>query len=104
MGVSEDRMNRAKRRQARKKACCAVCNRLLAADRMPWRLPDPRPENWGLMATGEAHPRCAAEAYCKAYEATKEALDRMTAAAKKYLTEDRLAEAGLWTPSQGAPR
>lgn len=95
-------MSRAEDRNAKKKACCALCNKPLTGDRMPWRMPDPRPENWGLMATGHAHPRCAAESYRNAYEAAQEALDRMTAAAKKYLTEDRLTEAGLWTPAQGA--
>ena len=99
---------RAERRREQKKACCALCNKPLGSDRMPWRLPDPRPGNWGLMATGHAHPRCAAEAYRRAYEATKEALDRMAAAAKKYMadhnTEGLAAEVGLWTPSQGAPR
>lgn len=94
---------RAERRRYERKACCALCNKPLSGDRMPWRLEDPRPENWGLMATGQAHPRCAAETYRKLYEGTKEALDKLGAAARKYLTEDRLAEAGLWTPAQGAP-
>jgi hypothetical protein len=94
--------NRADRRRGEKKPCCPLCNKPMSAhDRMPWRQPDSRPENWGLMAAGHAHPRCAAEAWRLAYEASQAALDALTAAAKKYLTKERQTELGLWTPDQG---
>jgi hypothetical protein len=96
--------SRADRRRNTKKACCALCDKPMGTgDRMDWRQPDPRRENWGLMVTTQAHPRCAAKAWQQRCEAAEEALAALKSAASKYLTEDRVQAAGLWTPSQGAP-
>lgn len=96
--------NRAAKRRSTKTACCALCAKPMSAhDRMSFRLPDPRRENWGVMATGEGHPRCVALAERRRAEAAERALAALTEAAKAHQATDQTAEraqaAGLWLPN-----
>lgn len=95
--------SRRDRRRAGKTSCCVLCDKPMTAhDRMPYRMPDPRRKNWGLMTTGEGHPRCVAKAALRRAEAAERALAELTAAAKAQKaaaeTANRQQAMGLWTP------
>jgi len=95
--------SRRDRRRAGKASCCVLCDKPMTAhDRMPYRMPDPRPERWGLMTTGEGHPRCVAKAALRRAESAERALAELSEAAKarKAATETatRQQALGLWTP------
>lgn len=94
---------RGERRRAAKASCCALCSRKFnGGDRMKFRLPDPRRENWGLMTTGEGHARCVALAERRRAEAAERALAALSEAAKTQQaaaeTATRQQALGLWTP------
>lgn len=91
------------RRRAGKASCCVLCDKPMTAnDRMPYRMPDPRPERWGLMTTADCHPRCIAKVALRRAEAAERALAELSEAAKarKAATEttSRQQALGLWTP------
>lgn len=97
------RPNRTDRRQGAKRNVCALCAQPMNThDRMRFKLPDPRRENWGLMTTGEGHARCVALAERRRAEAAERALATLSDAAREQQaatqTADRQQAMGLWTP------
>lgn len=94
--------SRRDRRRAGKASCCLLCNKPMTADRMAFRLPDPRRQNWGLMTTGEGHPRCVALAERRRAEAAERAYAELSEAVKTQAaateTANRQQAIGLWTP------
>lgn len=95
--------NRAEQRRSTKKTLCALCVKPMAAgERMAFKLPDPRQENWGLMTTAEGHARCVALAERRRAEAAERALAALSEAAKTQQaateTATRQQAMGLWTP------
>lgn len=95
--------NRVEQRRSTKKGLCALCVKPMAAgERMTFKLPDPRRENWGLMTRGEGHARCVALAERRRAEAAERALATVSEAAKAQQTATETATRqqamGLWTP------
>lgn len=98
---------RTARRRADKAACCELCGQpMTATDRMTFRMPDPRRENWGVNTNGLGHPRCIAKSALKRAEAAERALAELSQAVKTRKadaeTATRQKAMGLWTPRQGA--
>lgn len=95
--------SRADRRRRGKDTLCALCTKPMNVhDRMTFKLPDPRRENWGLMATGEGHARCVALAERRRAVAAERALAELSEAVKVQKAEaetaNRQQALGLWTP------